>query len=142
MSTRREVLRALFLLPMALGVPAAVSGCRFGGWRGGFRELEFGSYIEMRPNGRNARLEGELLLVGDDGIVSLMDDRVVFAAWDSMARLTFRGVPVDRLETGMRPAPEHHARMRQVSRYPFGLAPEQMSALLESYGQTEMDLFR
>lgn len=136
MSTRREVIGTLILLPLGL------SACRFGGWGRGFRESGLGCTVELRPAIGTQRTEGELLLARDDGLVVLSGGRVLFAPWDAMSRVTFQGVPVDRLLGGQAPTnPGHLDNMRQVSRYPYPLTDAQMDAVLERQGQAEMGLY-
>jgi hypothetical protein len=132
-------MKALDILAVIAMVIAA--GCKLGGtWESAVIDSPLGATVEIR-NDEGTR-EAELLLVQTDGIVVLVDRQVRLARWGDMNRLAFRRVPVYGLVNGYEPGVQQHDAMRKVSRYPRGLTEAQLAALLASYGQSEIVVYR
>jgi hypothetical protein len=95
-----------------------------------------GAEAEMTTD--TGRLEGELLLVDDVGILLLVDGEVVRAPWSVVSRLDIRRRPGSMELDGSVPPEADRRRAQLSSRDPYGLDAEQLEALLASLGQEQV----
>ena len=82
---------------------------------------------------------GELLAVDDSSFVMLAGRRVGVARFGAVRRAAFAHLgPVSR-SSGGRPTPQMLERARLLSRFPFGIPPAAMTALLADAQQAAPD---
>ena len=95
------------------------------------------------------KFEGELLEIGDDGVIFLgadakdSADEVIFVAWSRAARVKatqFGGYSAS-MGRSLEWSPETKERFRLISRFPQGISPEIMDGLLAAYRQEELRRF-
>jgi len=95
-----------------------------------------GAHVVLRTAG--GVYNGELLAVQDDGVI-ISNDRIMFAAFSSLAGLTVDRMGGQfRLGRGEVPRGERLALFQAVSRFPQGLSPAIRSQLLAQKSQTEI----
>jgi hypothetical protein len=81
-------------------------------------------------------------MVRDDGAVVRLEGRIVLARWRDMSSFHVEaGLSVD-LYGRRAPSPEQRETLRRLSRYPYGLTDDQLTALLESVGQTDIPVLQ
>lgn len=83
------------------------------------------------------RMEGELIAVPDSGyVVRNSADRLVFIPFTAV-----RGMRIPTVSTSITgyPSDEHRRALRLASRYPHGVSPEILRALLARRSQTAVD---
>ena len=117
------------------------TACTTGGWSRQDRTAAYGGLVRLEA--QNVRLEGELLVADEAGLLVLAEGRVFQAPWDAVARLRFRNRPVKPLVMpGGTPAVEVLREVQLASRYPYGLTEEQLARLLASLRQEELRVVR
>lgn len=92
---------------------------------------------QVRFSVGGARLEGELIAVPDSGyVIRNSANRLVFAPFAAV-----RGMRVPTVSGAITgpPSAENHRELRMASRYPHGLSPQVLSALLARGSQTAVD---
>jgi hypothetical protein len=105
--------------------------------------------LARRPNGIHGTLEsragrsiaGELLEVRDSAFVMLVGDRVTIVPYRAIANASFDHQDWAAFQT-LTPTPSAEARerIRWDSRFPYGMRPPALAALLRLSGQTEPDV--
>lgn len=110
------------------------------------------------PAGVRPAVKGELVEVRDDGLLmlgELLEQRqrggrqvsihhpdwkpqLVLVPFDQIREARFVGLGCCTLRGGRAPNDDERTRLRFVSRFPQGLAPELLRQLLEASGQTEV----
>jgi hypothetical protein len=128
---------------MASGIVTAValaslaSGCSYGMTAERFTPAHepAGAVVELQTGA--GPLSGELIEVADSGLVVLAGKtlrRVPYSAISS-GHLAQTKITVDAAHI---PQGDRRERLRLLSRYPQGLTPELLRALLTAYGQAEL----
>lgn len=83
-----------------------------------------------------SRIAGELLAVDDTSFVLLSDAQITVAPFD-LVRWADVAQMGTQIAEGEPPARLQRERLARVARYPQGIAPELMRALLANYGQEQ-----
>ncbi len=128
---------------MFIAAAAALQGCMIGATPRKFGPAVSPKGVETRLTlpGRVA-LVGELLSVSDSGLLVLVTGRrMVHAYWPALREATFRQVRA-RIQAGRPPDARTRERVRMVSRFPYGMAPELTARLLESLGIERIEVVR
>jgi len=91
---------------------------------------------------RNASVAGELLAVQDTALLVLTtEQRMVLVPYRGLRRGDAEmRIPIVR--GGEPPSEAQRTRLRRVSRYPQGVDSALQRALLDAYGQPEIEVFR
>ncbi|HYT70963.1 MAG TPA: hypothetical protein VEK78_06230 [Gemmatimonadales bacterium] len=138
---KRSCVHRLARLVPLLGLPA----CHVGTRADKFPLAQRPEGVEVKVAVRGApRVTGELLAVEDTALLILRERRVVLVPARSIRDVRLRGLP-DFLPLGVgrdgrfeQDDALRHTRL--VSRFPQGLAPPLMQALLSAYAQTAVDV--
>ncbi len=103
-----------------------------------------GVSAEVQARGR--ALQGELLEVGASSLLLLTvgdhAGRVVLVAYSAIEDARFAQMSCCRIHGGAPPDERVRERLRQVSRFPQGLAPDLLQRILEDHGQSEPEGLR
>jgi hypothetical protein len=131
-------MRARFLVMLVAMVPCA---CMIGPSVRGFQPATGPAGIAVQiATRRTPRLAGELLEVRDTAILVLAEGAVQLAPFASIRIVRFRGRGSLDFGNGKTPPARDRDTMRQLARFPAGLAPELLQTLLQATGQTEPKL--
>ncbi|HUF25353.1 MAG TPA: hypothetical protein VMM18_00125 [Gemmatimonadaceae bacterium] len=114
----------------------ALAGCTTGPHVGSYAPAQSPAGVEIRVRLRGGEIRGELLEVRDSGIVVLPVDDVVLIPFDSIRG--FRLAQESTAYAGGTPSRATHERLRLLSRFPAGIAPEHLARLLESRRQQSL----
>ena len=130
MTTRTLAAALLMSLTSCLTSPPALSIAQADGQRGALGSV-------YMSDGRQH--SGELLAFDDSTIVILTGDRVAIGALDHIDRVSFEDF--ETMYTGLHHNPSSRTlrQGRKVSRFPYGITAEAMTALLTSTKQTSPD---
>lgn len=119
------------------------TACTAGGWSRA--DLSAGKGGSVRIQAGDTRMDGELLLADEDGLLVLANGRIARVPWGAVRALDFRNRPVE-IEAGhslgVPPFPGELRAIQLASRYPYGLTPEQLHRVLADLGQDRVDVVR
>lgn len=93
--------------------------------------------VEVEIHSRDDAFQAELLAVSDTGLLLARDSVLLFAPYQAIRQATFRQLDVV-LEAGERPDSAGRETLRLVSRFPQGVPPERLQALLAAYHQDSL----
>jgi hypothetical protein len=113
-----------------------LTGCTFGQrpQNLAFTRAPLGANAELSTDAGAVR--GELVAVEDSGLMVLRGRRLLFVPLQRIQTVTIQTLGRMNLRQG---SPENFRSARLVSRYPYGLSPQVLAALLRTYGQTAPD---
>jgi hypothetical protein len=98
-----------------------------------------GVSAEVQAHGR--ALKGELLEIGPSSLLLLAEgaraNRVVLVAYSAIEDARFAQMKTCRIHGGAPPDERVREQLRQVSRFPQGLAPDLLQRILENHHQAE-----
>ena len=132
------MIRAIGLLTLVM-LACLSNGCSFGMTAAKYPPAQGPSGVIMRVKTAQGNVSGELIEVRDAGIVVLANQKLRLLPYTVIL-----SSEVDRTDSGYAisqrtvPKPDVQARLRLLSRFPQGLAPDLMRQLLDTYGQTEL----
>ena len=126
-----------------------IAGCSYGMTVGKFRPASSPEGVHAVVTTSSLDMSGELIEVQESGLVILTSStgRQPTSPERRLRLVPFsaiRSTAFDQLGSGYRvsggsaPTPAAMDRLRRVSRFPHGLAPELLKRLLDSCGQTEL----
>lgn len=87
---------------------------------------------------QTAQLSGELIALPDEGLVILDQKTLRLVPFNAIRTATFAQVDRIKLSEGRPPDGAARKRLQLLSRYPQGLTPELLAALLRGYGQSAL----
>jgi len=122
---------------LALLASVTASACYTGPSVGSFPPAMSGHGIEGTVHLDHTRLAGELLDASDSGYVLLSDRAIFYTPYIAVKSAGFSGVGSHR---DGRPDPEMLERLRLVSRFPKGITPAMLQALLADLRQTKVEV--
>lgn len=132
--------------PVVLTAALALADCHLGTVAKRFDPARKPEGVNAEIRVRGKALKGELLEVGASSLLLLAQGqgagRVVLVPYAAIADAHFRQMNSCRIHAGRQPEAEVRERLRQVSRFPQGLAPELLRQMLEDLGQTEPETLR
>ena len=123
-------------LPSALVV--VLAGCYFGQTAAKFEPAlgPRGVATTITSAGRTV-VSGELIEVGDTSLLVDTAQAIVRVPYDVIRYAAFAQTGI-HLDDGRAPAASKRDKLRLLSRFPQGLSPALLQALLEARGQTEV----
>lgn len=124
-------------LGLALLASVAASACYTGPSVGSFPPATSAHGVESTIHLEHTRLAGELLDASDSGYVVLSERAIFYTPYGAVKSASFSGVGSHRdgrPEAGML---EH---LRLVSRFPKGITPAMLQALLADLRQTQVEV--
>ena len=125
----------------ALLACVVVTACRFGAQPSeiAWVNLPEGAHIALRVTGEPQDRVGELLAVGDDGIM-MRGDKITRVYWNRVSAIDVEKLSGDYdLLRGERASAERRLRLALISRFPQGLSDELLSRLLAAHQQTAVE---
>jgi hypothetical protein len=129
-----------------LAVSLALAGCHIGTRAERFDPARKPEGVGAEIQVRGKTLNGELLEVGASSLLLLAQrqsaGRVVLVPYAAIEDAQFRQMSSCRIRSGLPPEAAVRERLRQVSRFPQGLAPELLQRMLEDLGQSEPETLR
>lgn len=128
--------RTLFVVAIAGGM---LSGCYTGPSAGGFGPATTPHGVASTLQLDRTTVQGELLEVSDSGYVLLAQDALVFTPYDAVNDARFAGL--GSYGSG-RPRAASMAKLRLMSRFPQGLSPPTLAALLAETRQSDVRVVR
>jgi hypothetical protein len=128
---------------------SSAGACRYGMTAEKFTPASSPHGVAARVTTADAVLTGELLQVQDAGLLLLTPSvdsppttpncRVRLVRYPAIRAARFDQLGEDYGIAGAPPSPKIEERLRLVSRFPHGLAPELLNDLLAACGQTEVE---
>ena len=124
------------------------SGCSFGMRAERFTPAQYPDGIQAHITTTDASLDGELIEVRDSGLVLLCDRIAIRPSATQAQNRRLRLIPYElmlagrfdqtklRIAKGIAPTAASVEQLRLLSRFPQGLSPAVLSALLEGHGQS------
>ena len=122
---------------LALLASVAASACYTGPSAGSFPPATSGHGVESTIHLEHTRLAGELLDASDSGYVVLSERAIFYTPYSAVKSASFSGVGSHREG---RPEAELLERLRLVSRFPKGITPAMIQALLADLRQTKVEV--
>jgi hypothetical protein len=122
-----------------LGCLSALAGCVIGPRVSEYRPVEAGHGVTGQFIVRGRRLEGELLAVSDSALVIQSTDGLLLISKLLIDEASFGGLGVVGSKDLVGDVLEQY---RLLSRYPAGIAPATLQALLAEAGQEELKVLR
>lgn len=127
---------------IALVAALSAGGCTIGPSEHTFRAGlgPAGAETTVEPRGA-PRIIGELLAVDDTSFVLLTTGlRVTIVPYRHIESAILAQMGT-QIADGLAPPPAQREKLARVARYPQGIAPDLMSALLAAYGQERPEVF-
>lgn len=137
---------------MALLLAILSGGCSYGMKVSTFVPAAGPRGVICRVSLDSTRMEAELIEVRDTGLVVLMNPNAApSSSVDAVNAPRLRLLPYGSIHSarfeqtnlsvggGSVPAPKTLRRLRLLSRFPQGIAPDLLESLLRAYGQTQVD---
>ncbi len=121
-----------------LAMTAAALGCQIGPSVGGFKPATGPAGITVRvATDQPTTMVGELLVAGDTALLVLVDGKVQLAPYGAIRTARFEQRGVLDFGGGRAPRDDRLRQIRQLARFPAGLAPELLQQMLKAHGQAE-----
>lgn len=131
--------RALLVLPLLLGI-ACSHGSRTGKFPPSWSAS--GVMVTMQVHGERTRRTAELMSVDSLGVV-VCASTVVRIHWGRLQKLDAKGLGADYdMAAGEHPSSAKRGRLALVSRFPQGMSPSVIAALLSKLSQAAIEEVR
>ena len=121
----------------ALLLLSVCSACHIGTSVNSFAPAVRPHGVEVEMHSRNEVFQAEVLAVSDTGLLLARDSVLLFAPYGAIRQATFRQLDLV-LEDGERPDSADRETLRLISRFPQGVPPERLQALLVAYHQDSL----
>ena len=133
------IMRPLTLIVAGACVASLTSGCvyRYGMTARKLTPAHEAAGISVHIRTDMRQLSGELIALRDDGLLLVSDKVVRLVPYGSIVSALFDQTE-DRIDGHQPPSRDQRERLRVLSRYPQGLAPDLLNDLLHAYGQGEL----
>lgn len=112
----------------------ALGGCHMGTGVGSFAPAMHPGGVLVSVDSHDAAFRAELLAVSDTGLLLANDSGLVYAPYRAIRRATFEQLD-DEISRGETPDRATRDRLRLISRFPQGVSPERLQALLARHHQ-------
>ena len=124
---------------LMLAAIITLNACAIGGNAGNWVVANGPAGATVEVSTSSARLNAELIEVGDDGVVlKRSDGKLLFARYSVIQHLRARRQGAGYATGGrIPPSPTAKANLKLVSHFPYGLTPEIRAKLLAGAGQSE-----